>query len=169
MFLGAIAFSSTYFPCAAKSRLAILLRQVRRNKATIRPHKVVQDVEDIIEPSMTQFGSKRRRFFERNRTVRLKQQPQVATATWMKTVIAQGTDFEILDSKVYFREEDVNWSLLRQCDKTRQFNPIGMAVYYDICVQQGNYNLVKKAAAWKFGVNSDCYVCDSQYLITNRI
>ncbi|EME29312.1 uncharacterized protein Gasu_33190 [Galdieria sulphuraria] len=100
---------------------------------------------------MSQFGSKRRRFFERNRIQRLRQQSQVAIATWMRIIIAKGTDFEILDSKVYFREEDVNWSLLRQCEKVRQFNPIGMATYYDICVQQGNYSHFKKAAAWKFG------------------
>eukprot|EP00871_Galdieria_phlegrea_P002125 jgi/Galph1/2913/GphlegSOOS_G1588.1 len=106
--------------------------------------------EDYIEPNLSAFGSKRRRFFEKNRLHRLKQQKQTATATWMNTIVARGTDFEILDSKVYFREQDVNWDVLEKCERTKQFNPIGLAQLYNIVVKKEGRSFRNKEAAWKF-------------------
>ncbi|GJQ13621.1 hypothetical protein GpartN1_g5412.t1 [Galdieria partita] len=151
MRLNTIAFQCTSVIGSKRVNLTTLLNQVRRCRTNLESSKDMNGMEETMEPQMSQFGSKRRRFFERNRVQRLRQQSQVATATWMRTVLAKGTDFEILDSKVYFREEDVDWSLLHQCEKIRQFNPIGMATFYNICVKRGNYNHLKKAAAWKFG------------------
>ncbi|GJD05871.1 hypothetical protein Gasu2_03200 [Galdieria sulphuraria] len=112
------AFQSSWGAIRNKrSQLTLLFKQVRRCRVYPESPQIVNGVEEVVEPQMSQFGSKRRRFFERNRIQRLRQQSQVAIATWMRIIIAKGTDFEILDSKVYFREEDVNWSLLRQCEK----------------------------------------------------
>lgn len=94
MRLRAIAFCNNV-AVIGRTQLPLVPNKLRRCRISTEPCRNPNVVEELLEPQMSQFGSKRRRFFERNRMQRLKQPAQVATATWMKTVIAQGTDFEV--------------------------------------------------------------------------
>ena len=70
----------------------------------------------------------------------------MANATWNGVVLAETSEYEVVEGNVYFPPESVNWEYFKQTDKHTTCPWKGLASYYDLDVG----GKVNKDAVWTY-------------------
>ncbi len=75
----------------------------------------------------------------------------MATATWNGAVIAESTEYEVVEGNVYFPAGSVNRNYLRDSARSTHCSWKGDASYYDVVVDDA----VNEDAAWYYAAPLD--------------